>query len=289
MTLAIHHIAINARDPDRIAALYGDAVGFARVETAGTAIWLAGPNAFVALHPTKAQARASGPRVCDPGIGHFCIQSGAGEAAWARLTASGIAFNARPASLGTGVIYAYGRDPEGNLIETEGVADADAETPPWIAHVALVSADLDRLADFYARLIGRSPHREGTFAHPSFKQITGFDDVRVSAKWIMADNMIFEMWCYHNPATVGVRSNDIATPGYRHVGFCCADLDSEIRRLADVDIVLGPPVVFHDLRAVEGVDPDGNGFIVVEAAAVDQPLALGGLSDPGIVTNRHTA
>ena len=286
MTLSIHHIAINSAQPEALAALYAKGAGFSTVKEADHVKWIAAPNGFVALHTIASIGQRDRHEVYDPGIGHFCIQSGGAEQAWDRLSESGITFNARPAPLGTGVLYAYGRDDEDNLIELEGVSDEDPVTSPWIAHIALVSEDLDRLADFYARLIGRPVHREGSFAHPSFKQITGFDDVKVSAKWIMADNMVFEMWRYHNPPTRGIRTADDDRPGYRHVGFVCDDLLTERERLQSAGIEMTSVADRSGLTCLSGTDPDGNRFTLHQAPAGDHPLALAGLQDPNIVMRR---
>lgn len=290
MTLSVHHIAMNAVAPDELAALYKHAVGFQIVPSADRICWLAGPNAFIALHPASRSLETAdmARSVTDPGIGHFCIQSGDGPGTWAALSTRGIAFNAAMTSLGGDYLYAYGRDPEANLIEVEGMT-ADAEPgPPWIAHVALVSADLVRLADFYAMLIGRAPHNSGRFQHPAFKAITGHDDVDVSAQWICADNLIFEMWQYHNPPTKARAGPLIrGAPGYRDIGFCCDDLESECARLADHGIVLTPATLSRDTHAYAGTDPDGNAFTLFQSPAAGEALSLARLSRPGIIADRH--
>ena len=289
MTFSVHHIAINAHQPERLSAHYQAAAGFRQLASQGDIMWMAAPNAFIALY---ASTDAPGltqqnKRVCDPGIGHFCVQSGDGKATWDRFAAADMAFNDTPVALGTGAIYAYGRDPEYNLVEVEGIADEPAATPPWIAHVALVSANLDRLAAFYETLIGRAVHNKGTFANALFENITGLKNVCVDAQWIMADNMIFEMWCYRNPATQGAPPPAVGAPGYRHVGFCCADLAAEILRLEAKGIVLEHSDDLFGIQAFSGQDPDGNRFILFEAPHGAHPLSLSGLSNPAFVTNRN--
>ncbi len=286
MTLSIHHIAINTRDPAPIASIYETAVQFKALESASNPRWLAAPNGFIALYPTALPTRDTEHRVCDPGIGHFCIQSGDSDGTWNTLTCHGITFSAQPTGLGTGVLYAYGRDLESNLIEVEGVSNEAPTTPPWMAHVALVSSDLERLADFYVKLIGRPCHREGTFSNPAFKAITGFDDVKVKAKWIMADNLIFEMWQYLNPETRGVRLAGIDEPGYRHVGFACDNLEAEVERIAAVGIATVKSQPLEGLPCVTGTDPDGNRFLIVEATSGTHPLALSSLAAPNFVSDR---
>jgi catechol 2,3-dioxygenase-like lactoylglutathione lyase family enzyme len=286
MTLAIHHVAINATNPAAIARTYERSAGFKSIGTVAGAQWIAAPTAYLALYPADDVIPPRDQRVFDQGIGHFCIQTGAGKPTWDALTEAGICFNAEPAPLGTGVLYAYGRDLELNLIELECVPDEPVEMPPWLAHVAMVSADLDRLAKFYARLIGREPHRDGTFAHPSMPQIAGLDDVKVSAKWIMADNLIFEMWHYHTPETVPAPAPVTGARGYRHIGFCCANLGNEIKRLAEGGIAVAGTGLMGSIPAASGVDPDGNRFVILESPEPGEPLSLASLSRPHMVSDR---
>lgn len=285
MTLAIHHIAVAAHDPAAISEMLVEGAGFRAIEDG----WLAAPNAFVAIEPTARpvgeaeQAR----QVCDPGITHFCVQSADGRALWARLDATGLDFNAPPVSLGTGALYAYGRDPEFNVIEAEGIGDGDPTAAPWIAHVALATADLERLSAFYGRLVGRAPHDQGTFRNKLFEDITGLPDVEVSAKWIMADNMIFEMWRYLNPPTIAASPPAPGAPGYLRIGFICADLDAEAGRLAAAGIGTGATAAIEGMRARAGADPDGNRFVILEAPPADHRLSLAGLDNPDVVTDRN--
>jgi catechol 2,3-dioxygenase-like lactoylglutathione lyase family enzyme len=286
MTLAIHHLAVNAHDASHLARLYGEGAGFRPVE--GRDRWIAAPNAFLGLQRgagaiTDAQR---GRRVCDPGITHFCIQSGDGEGLWRRMSKAGLAFNSRPVALGTGAIYAYGRDAECNVIETEGVGDAETSVPPWIAHVALCTPDLERLTDFYGKLIGRPAHHRGTYSNPLFEQITGLPDVEVSAAWIMTDNMILELWRYHNPPTLPAPPLDDGAPGYRHIGFVAENLTSECDRLEAAGVTL-TEAEFDGLQAAEGVDPEGNRFLILAEPGPDHPLSLSRLADPEAVTRRH--
>ncbi len=290
MTLSVHHIAINAVAPEALAALYEHAVGFQTLHSTDRIRWIAGPNAFIALHrASRALDAADMVRsVADPGIGHFCIQSGCGQETWSALSKGGIAFNAAMTSLGGDYLYAYGRDPEANLIEVEGILVNAEPGPPWIAHVALVSPDLERLASFYAKLIGRPPHNGGRFQHPSFKAITGHDDIDVSAQWILADNLIFEMWQYHNPPTQPRMAPAVrGAPGYRHIGFCCDSIEAECARLADLGIFLKPAALSHEEDEFTGTDPDGNIFTLFQSPPKNAALSLSSLARPAIIADRH--
>ena len=288
MTLSVHHIALNAHDPAAMAALYSQSMGLIAVHADTTTRWLAGPNGFVALIATD---RPVGEverqrRVCDAGITHFCIQKAEGNTLWSQMADAGIAFNAPPVGLGTGIVYAYGTDGEHNVIEIEGVPDADPRDPPWIGHVALASPDLPRLAGFYAQLIGRAPHNSGRFANALFENVTGLKDVDVSATWIMADNLTFEMWQYHNPATLPQCTREADAPGYAHIGFGCMNLDAERARIAASGIPLHDTTI-ADHPALAGHDPDGNRFVVLEIPPSPHPLAYASLSAPDFVADRN--
>lgn len=279
MTLAVHHIAINACDPLALAATYRT-IGFRSVEGGG-ADWLAAPNAYIAVRASRQRLPESAVarRSCDAGIAHICVQSGNGDGLWHMLRDAGVVFNAAPVALGTGATYAYGRDSEHNLIEVEGVDDVATDVLPWIAHVALVTNDLDRLADFYTRLIGRAPHDGGHFRNAAFEVITGLSNVDVRALWLMTDNMILELWQYLEPPTLPTSPRDDDAPGYRHIGFACADLAAERLRLEQAGIVIEA-----EADRLFGRDPDGNLFVLF--AASDR-FALTELSDPDRVTDRH--
>jgi hypothetical protein len=120
-----------------------------------------------------------------------------------------------------------------------------------------------------------------------FERITGLADVEVSAAWIMADNLIVELWQYRNPPTLAAEPLRDGAPGYRHLGFACTDLHSEIRRLQACGIQLDEPREVRGLRSAQGRDPDGNLFVVTQMPAASHALALSSLSAPHIITDRN--
>ena len=289
MSLSLHHIAINVASPSATAAFYMDAVGFATLPPADDGpLWVAGPNAYLALYVANdSNESLQNRRVCDPGIGHFCLQSANGMGLWQSLNDHGMAFNDRPVALGTGAIYAYGRDPDHSLVEVEGVATAEPHMPIWIAHVALVTPDIERLSDFYARLLAQDTPRAGRFANKLFENITGLADVDVSARWIDAENFLIELWQYHNPPTGPVAPPAEGAAGYRYIGFSCANLNAAIARLAKLGIHIERGQAIAGYATGWGSDPDGNRFAIMEMGAEPSALSLANLSDPAIVTRRR--
>jgi hypothetical protein len=105
-----------------------------------------------------------------------------------------------------------------------------------------------------------------------FERITGLADVEVSAAWIMADNLIVELWQYPNPPTLAAEPLRDGAPGYRHLGFACTDLHAEIRRLQACAIQLDEPREVAGLRSAQGRDPDGNLFVVTQMPAAPTRL-----------------
>jgi hypothetical protein len=103
----------------------------------------------------------------------------------------------------------------------------------------------------------------------------------------MADNLIVELWQYHNPPTLAAEPLADGAPGYRHLGFACTDLDAELRRLRASGIKLDDPQEIAGLRTAHGCDPDGNLFVVTQIPAASHALALSSLSAPHIITDRN--
>lgn len=139
MINGLHHTAIATRDIDRLVAFYRDVIGFELVTSGGwekgvtqidamvglpgssakTAMLQAG-NSFLELFeyqtPRGAAADANRP-VNDCGFTHIGLNVTDIEAEFARLSKSGMRFHHAPIDFGAGLRAAYGRDPDGNVVE----------------------------------------------------------------------------------------------------------------------------------------------------------------------------
>ncbi len=151
LTNEIHHVGLSTRRLDLMVAFYVDVFGFAVLRRAA---WERGTpeiDALVGLRDSAAHyvmlSRGSarielhayssptpGPtdperRVCDPGQSHFCFGVTDIDAEYERLRAAGMRFHSPPfpsvdrAEPGTSRV-AYGRDPDGNVIELLEELDA---------------------------------------------------------------------------------------------------------------------------------------------------------------------
>jgi catechol 2,3-dioxygenase-like lactoylglutathione lyase family enzyme len=157
MIRGIHHIAMRAHDFDRMLAFYQDAFGFTPIApvsewknspmidsiiglkgSAARTVMLKAGTCFIELFEYFAPAPRDNPplRPQDFGYTHFCVDVTDIDAEYKRLQALGMTF-AHPAPVDAGdVKTVYGRDPEGNLIEIQQVADGHVLSLQGLTYVA---------------------------------------------------------------------------------------------------------------------------------------------------------
>jgi catechol 2,3-dioxygenase-like lactoylglutathione lyase family enzyme len=223
---------------------------------------LRGPNVFLELFdfraPAPAPSRWRAPN--ESGITHICIQSRKGDDVAQRCTAAGIDFFAPMTGLGGDYRYAYGRAQE-LMIEVEDAAYAPTDPSTWIGHVAFATSDLERLARFYADLVGAEPEFSPRLrGHRALDVVTGLKDVDVRAAWVHGLNIGLEFWCYSNPPT-GKRLDrrPINEAGYSHVCFETVDMEAAFARaLALGAAPHAEPQILGGAVAAYLRDPDGN-------------------------------
>mgnify|MGYP001820706529 CR=1 FL=1 len=155
MIRGIHHVAVHVRDLDRMLAFYQEAFGFELVGeqfswsddsfidtivdvpgSAARGAMLRAGTCYMELFQYSAPAPVSDRPLqpFDKGYTHFCVDVTDIEDEYERLKGLGMTFSqAGPIDVGH-VKTAYGRDPEGNLIEiqqTQEVCDFPlAALPP---------------------------------------------------------------------------------------------------------------------------------------------------------------
>jgi catechol 2,3-dioxygenase-like lactoylglutathione lyase family enzyme len=286
----INHIGLTVSDLDRALAFYGDAVGLEITERRApcdrpwrqpgadhsaepiAVATLRGPNAWLELGELRAVRRSKPVPVVGPGFTHVCFQSPAESALYNSLVGRGATEVSRAAPVdlgGYGVRYGYARDGDGTMFEVEQFDAPPFDAQVWIAHVALVSPDIDRLVAFYAGLLGVEPYRRvNKVAGPRIDEVTGLDSVHVRAAWFNVDNMVLELWEYLTPRTpepTAVRSLDVT--GYQRFVFEVGDLEHEVARLAESGVdMIGAPTGTDDSagRCAYARDPDGNLFGLLE-------------------------
>ena len=138
MIRGIHHVALHTRDLPRIVKFYRDVVGFQEVsrlaweesatadavvglaDSAATVVMLKAANLYLEIFKySKPAPRPAQPlRPCDYGYTHLCLDVTDIDAEYRRLSRAGMEFNTPPADFGD-IRAAYGRDPDGNIVEIQ--------------------------------------------------------------------------------------------------------------------------------------------------------------------------
>jgi catechol 2,3-dioxygenase-like lactoylglutathione lyase family enzyme len=283
----LHHVGLRVRDPDAMAAFLRAAGGF---ETAaapspfGGERLLRGRNLFVELErcPDTVEPRGADRPVNEAGITHICLQGPEAAPLHAAALAAGARFHGDLVDLGTGHLYIYGRDPEGNVFELESVPYAGADEATWAAHIAVATPDIERATSFYGALLG-APATPGKplGPHPKFDEISGLEGVRVRPAWIPLDSLLLEIWQYLQPATGPRAAAEDLLPGYAHLGVEVTSLAEACR---DVEALGGQVLETGrtDRPTALARDPDGNLIKFVETAPAG-PFSLSTLPDPFLV------
>ena len=139
MIVGIHHTALSTRDADRLVAFYRDLFGFhvefdfpwdetneafekshAVGKTAGRVVMIAnGASRLEIFEYAKPAPRTDipGRANADLGIAHFSIEVREIAKEYARLSKAGMKFQSELVVQTPTIQMAYGRDPDGNIIE----------------------------------------------------------------------------------------------------------------------------------------------------------------------------
>lgn len=246
------HFKLSADDHES-ATMLGLAPQAAEVELVATSRLAFEIFQFAGTRPTS-------PAVCEAGIGHFCVQGPDMAGLVARMAAAGGSFHAPPTDLGGDILYAYPRDMFGQTVELESVPGGPAGADPWVAHVALVTPDLDRLISFYSALTGSKAHvgqRIGPWAKSD--QVSGLVGAELQGAWLPAGAIQLEFWRYFAPRTQPRTPPPMEQGGYHHLAFEVADLGEAMAALEAVGARFpNPPIRRGGLSFVYTRDPDGN-------------------------------
>lgn len=285
MIHGVHHIGLAVHDRTAACRFHRHVIG-GRPDPAAL---LAGLNFRLELHDAVPEDHAvRPPELNRPGVRHYCAQNFACSKLVECVEDGGGALMAEPVDLGTGNDYAYARDPEGNIIEVEGLPYAPQTEPTWIGHVALVTSDIAAAAAFYAALLGvtaSAPRRVGP--SPAIDHMGGLPGAILLGVWLNAGPIALELWQFEKPAfTKRSDRKHFTEPGFSHIAFECDDPAAEQARL----LTLGARTV----AASYGADPTpgaalsrfvmGPDGVLIELVSMQDPaLCLNGLADPGVV------
>lgn len=143
-----------------------------------------------------------------------------------------------------------------------------------VHHVAIATADLERLQAFYCNLLGMSVLTTGEWCDsPVNDDIVGLPGSAARFVLLAAGNLALEIFQYSSPPSgVGDPERPVNKAGITHIGFAVTDLDAEYARLKGSGVRFhNPPAPTRNpaeapIRAVYGRDPDGNVFELIEMA-----------------------
>lgn len=210
-----------------------------------------------------------------PGYTHICFISPAADSAFPKLRAAGLTMVTRgdePVDLGGyGMRYAYGRDPNGAMIETEVADTPRRDGGPWVGHIGTATPDADRMSEFYTAILGYGPRRRGEYAdNPRIDQVVAYDKTSVRSSWFVSRNLEIEFWEYIKPRTPQRDGHAMLdTLGYNMIAFEVDDLDTERSRLADSVSFSEPIMTPFGWQVATGLDPDGNIIALHERVTAD--------------------
>jgi catechol 2,3-dioxygenase-like lactoylglutathione lyase family enzyme len=303
--LGMHHAAITVSDIDATVAFYSKAVTYKvvkRYKVNGSAFpksilgkrhktvdvaLVEMPTGFIQLmdfEPGKPAAPNARP-VIGPGYTHICFQSPSKDPAILRFMAAGLEIISRfgkPDGVdigGYGVRYAYGRDPDGIMIENESLDAPKRNEASWITHIANTVHDRDMMLGFYAKLLGHKAHRTIEQENrPRLDDVAGIDNLSIKGGWFNIGNMELEVWEYVRPKTPKPTGRKMLDEiGYSAFSLEVANLNAEQARLKKAGIALvGKPVKLGGWNVQYGYDPEGNLFSVQQNVTANVSESVAG-------------
>ena len=291
MIKGIHHIALVVEDVEAVLPYYCGAAGLARRSDADAfaitpeqpeagdapvVCLLAGPNAYLKLlSPPQFSPRTNaGPDpIHRPGIRHFCVQNNDCTLLEQAVYANKGSLIAPPLDLGTGNQYAYARDPEGNIMEIEGLPYAPAGEPTWFGHVAIVTRDMDAAVTFYSALFGPGPQ---------FDRMGGLTGAQIEGAWLPTGNILLELWQFHAPDYQGEKGpRNMLDPGYSYVCLETDALEEDLERLSVMGGRLLSGIAENAMaRAAFASDREGNVIQLLQLREPDGRLSIAALDHP---------
>jgi catechol 2,3-dioxygenase-like lactoylglutathione lyase family enzyme len=148
-------------------------------------------------------------------------------------------------------------------------------------HVALSTANIDRLVKFYCDVLGFEVVAQAFWpkGSPDKDAIVGMKDSSAKMRMIRAGNCFIEVFQYESPKGKPIEPNRPAADlGYTHFCLNVTDIDYEYERLKKAGVTFhcapAPKDASRPIRATYARDPDGNIFELLEVFSPDFAFAM---------------
>ncbi|MEP3210186.1 MAG: VOC family protein [Maribacter sp.] len=297
--IGFNHIGISVFDLDKMVAFYEKATDFeivkrekvqqhaavdilfGRSDVAYERVTFKAPNMLLELTEYVGQQNTKLTKMLPqgPGMTHTCYQSPSWKSGYDKFKNAKINLLSRGDEAvdlgGYGVTYAYGHDPEGNMLELEQMeahfmkqAGMDSlwlqQNDMWMTQVAIMSPDIQKISDFYRGVLGFSPNRKAKLeGMERLDDIAGQDGVVLHATWYKMDGFgkMLELMQYEHPKTSDKRSKkDPTALGYTF-SLEVSDIQQEYERMKNMGVAfLSEPQLIGEFYEVFAHDVDGNVF-----------------------------
>lgn len=226
------------------------------------------------------------------GMTHTCYQGPLDAPVYEKFKSAGAEILSRgEGPVGTSkarVSYAYGYDPEGNMIELEHMPSVlirlaigtkwAEEHPIWMTQVALISSDIKSLTKYYADVLEIDPYRINNYGpHPMIDDVIDMDSVTFDGAWFGMDSQgkKLEIMQYTQPATEArTTPTKLTDLGYSY-SYEVSDIQQEYKRLENKGIdFVSTPQKMEDFWMVFAKDLDGNVYSLRQIIDEDSQLSL---------------
>ena len=148
-----------------------------------------------------------------------------------------------------------------------------------IHHIAISTADIERLKSFYVEQLGfelvvEHSWPQGTEAADAILKL---ENSSANLTMLRLGNAYLELFQYHTPTpAIQAANRPVCDHGITHICLDVTDVDAEYARLKTAGMIFHsePQWLAEDLRTVYGRDPDGNVIELQEILRKENPIAL---------------
>ncbi len=134
-------------------------------------------------------------------------------------------------------------------------------------HVAIIVEDLDRMVEFYTRVLGLELKRDFEIESEEFRKGIGIKDAKARGAHLMVpdSNVEIELFQFIDNQSVREKTSIANMIGYRHMAFIVDDLDKTVEILKGNGVeFFSEPITVNEPESVRGFrfvyfrDPEGN-------------------------------